>query len=90
MRDSTIEVHLRRKYEEETNSYQVGGDHYKKMPVQPWEAMESCMSVEEFVGYLRGNVVKYVMRCSSKGGIQDLKKSQHYLTKLIEILENIK
>lgn len=70
-----------------SRSYQVGGNHYSKMKVQPWDAMESCMSDEEFVGYLRGNIIKYVMRCSEKDGIQDLKKSKHYLEKLIDTLE---
>lgn len=65
---------------------QVGGDHYKKLSVTPWEAMESCMSKEEFVGYLRGNVIKYTMRCKDKGGRQDLEKAQHYLEKLLEVL----
>lgn len=67
------------------NETQVGGDHYKTKAVQPWDAMQSCMSAEEFVGYLRGNVIKYMMRCNDKGGIEDILKAQHYLTKLIEV-----
>jgi len=69
-----------------SNSYMVGGTHYTSKKVQPWEAMESCMSKEEFVGFLRGNVIKYTMRCNDKGGKQDLEKAQHYLTKLLEVL----
>ena len=65
---------------------QVGGDHYKSKTVQPWDAMASWMSKEEFVGYLRGNVIKYTARCNDKGGIEDLKKAQHYLAKLLEVL----
>ena len=68
------------------NTTQVGGDHYKSKAVQPWEAMQSCMSSEEFCGYLRGNVIKYMMRCQDKGGVEDVLKAQHYLTKLIETL----
>jgi len=37
------------------------------------------------LGYLEGNVVKYVSRWKDKGGLEDLKKAQHYLTKLIEV-----
>ena len=66
---------------------QIGGDHYKSKAVTPWQTMESCMSKEEFAGFLRGNVIKYTMRCNDKGGIEDLKKAQHYLAKLLEILE---
>lgn len=65
---------------------QVGGNHYKDKAVQPWDAMASCMSKEEFVGYLRGNIIKYTMRCNDKGGKQDLEKAQHYLAKLLEVL----
>lgn len=61
---------------------QVGGDHYKSQDIQPWEYMESCMSEEEFKGYLRGNVIKYVSRYDKKGGLQDIDKALHYLEKL--------
>jgi len=70
------------------NDIQVGGSHYKTKVIQPWDAMASCMSPEEFVGFLRGNVIKYTMRCNDKGGRQDLEKAQHYLTKLLEVLPN--
>lgn len=57
------------------------------MGVQPWDAMRSWMSPEEFHGFLRGNAIKYLARCQSKGGLQDLKKAQHYLEKLIQVQE---
>ena len=69
------------------NLRQVGGSHYIDMGVQPWDAMRSWMSPEEFQGFLRGNAIKYLARCESKGGVQDLKKAQHYLEKLIQVLE---
>jgi hypothetical protein len=69
------------------DSTQVGGEHYRNKAVQPWAAMESWLSKEEFGGFLRGNVIKYVARCRDKGGIEDLKKAQHYLTKLLEVLQ---
>lgn len=64
---------------------QIGGTHYTNKAVQPWSAMESWMSREQFAGYLRGNAIKYLARCDDKGGIEDLKKARHYLDKLIEI-----
>lgn len=64
--------------------YQVGGTHYASKRVQPWDAMECWMSRDEFLGYLRGNVIKYVARYKEKGGVEDLRKAKHYLTKLIE------
>jgi hypothetical protein len=71
-----------------TEGFQVGGDHYIKKTVQPWSAMESWLSHEQFTGYLRGNIIKYIARCDDKGGIDDLMKAQHYLEKLIEVTES--
>lgn len=68
-----------------TNSYQVGGDHYASKAIQPWDAMEAWMTKEAFAGYLHGNCIKYLARYIDKNGVQDLKKCQHYLAKLIEI-----
>jgi hypothetical protein len=62
------------------NSLQVGGSHYKDKAIQPWDYIAS-----NSLGYLEGNVVKYVSRWREKGGLEDLKKAQHYLTKLIEV-----
>jgi hypothetical protein len=45
------------------------------------------MSKEEFVGFLRGNAIKYLARCNEKGGVEDVKKAQHYIEKLIEVLD---
>lgn len=67
---------------------QVGGDHYKNMGVQPWKAMESWMTPEQFAGFLRGNAIKYLARCDAKGGIDDIKKAKHYIEKLIEVRDD--
>ena len=69
------------------NEIQVGGDHYKSKKVQPWDAMESWMSPEQFEGFLRGNVIKYIARYKDKDGLRDVQKARHYLEKLIECLE---
>jgi len=37
---------------------QVSGNHYKDMPIQPWHVMESVLTREEFIGFLKGNVIK--------------------------------
>ena len=66
------------------DDYMVGGSHYDKA-IQPWAAMRAWMTAEEFEGYLRGNVIKYLARFRDKGGVQDLRKAMHYLEKLIEV-----
>jgi hypothetical protein len=65
--------------------YQLGGDHYTSKDVQPWDAMESWMTEEQFKGFLQGNVIKYIARYQDKGGVLDLQKCKHYLDKLIEV-----
>ena len=37
-----------------------------------------------FQYYLQGNIIKYLWRYRYKNGVEDLKKAQWYLTKLIE------
>ena len=64
------------------NDIQVAGTHYKNKAIQPWDYI-----VSNNIGYLEGNVIKYVSRWRDKGGVDDLKKAQHYLTKLIETQE---
>ena len=65
------------------NEIQVGGDHYKEKPIQPWDFIAANQ-----LGYFEGNIVKYVSRWKDKGGINDLKKARHYLDKLIELEDN--
>lgn len=65
---------------------QIGGDHYKNMGVQPWKAMESWMTPEEFRGFLKGNAIKYLARSNAKGGATDVRKAGHYIEKLTEVM----
>ena len=64
---------------------QISGNHYKEMAIQPWELMESVLTHEEFVGYLKGNVIKYALRAGRKQGTDDLGKCKHYMMKLKEV-----
>ena len=53
---------------------QVGGDHYKKMVVQPAQFINKNKLL-----FAEGNAIKYICRHSTKGGIQDIDKAIHYL-----------
>ena len=59
---------------------QVGGDHYKKLGIQPIEYIAA-----NNLGFCEGNVVKYVSRWKDKNGLQDLEKAKHYIELLIEM-----
>lgn len=63
-------------------TYQVDGDHYTTMGIQPWDVMESVLTPEEFVGFLKGNIIKYAMRAGRKEGTDDAAKAKHYANKL--------
>jgi len=52
---------------------QVGGNHYTKFPIQPYEFIS-----KNDLSFFQGNVVKYVCRYQRKGGVEDLKKIVHY------------
>ena len=53
------------------------------------EAIESQLTVEEYRGYLKGNIAKYVWRERHKGGTESLKKAQFYLDRLIQLDETL-
>lgn len=61
---------------------QVGGDHYERLDLQPLDVMKTWFTPEEYRGFLKGNVVKYLAR---KKGEDDLKKALHYLQLLVEV-----
>lgn len=60
------------------NDRQEGGSHYTSRAIQPWDYI-----VANGLGYLEGNIIKYVTRWKEKGGLEDLRKAQHYLEKLM-------
>lgn len=61
-------------------SSQVGGSHYKDLPIQPVQYIHA-----NGIGYFEGCVIKYVSRWRAKGGIADLEKAKHYIDLLIEL-----
>lgn len=61
---------------------QIGGSHYKDMPMQPWDVMALVLTPEEYRGFLKGNVIKYSMRAGKKADSDDAGKAQHYADKL--------
>jgi hypothetical protein len=59
--------------------------HYGRGAIQPIDFMESNFTPDEYRGYLKGQVIKYISRYQYKGKpIADLAKAQTYLAWLIE------
>lgn len=62
---------------------QVGGDHYRKFKIQPWDIW-----AEYGLDAFTATVVKYLLRAGHKGSkLEDLRKARHTLDRLIEIEE---
>ena len=61
--------------------------HYTRGGIECIKAIEASMTHEEFQGYCKGNVMKYIWRFREKNGLEDLKKAQVYLGWMIESKE---
>ena len=60
--------------------------HYEILAIEPWGIMEKNFTTEEFVAYLKGNIIKYTLRDKGQA-LTDAEKIKHYAEKLIEMLE---
>lgn len=58
---------------------QEGGAHYKDFEIQPAEFI-----LANGLGFVEGNVIKYVCRHRAKNGAEDLRKAIHYIELLLE------
>ena len=57
---------------------------YKHGAIECIDALRSCLSEEEFRGFCKGNIIKYLWRSEYKGGKEDLEKARDYLDYLLE------
>lgn len=62
--------------------------HYTRGKIECIDAIESAVSeLSGIEAVCTANVIKYVWRWKHKNGIQDLRKAQWYLNKLINLQE---
>lgn len=59
---------------------QVGGDHYKKLKIQPVEYIHA-----NAIPFIEGCIIKYASRWRGKGGLADLEKIKHFAQLLIDL-----
>ncbi len=67
--------------------------HYShnRLGIECIQAIEASMSKEQFIGWLKGQIIKYIWRFEYKGKpVEDCKKAQFYLNRLIEELPDDK
>jgi hypothetical protein len=62
-------------------------DHYTDGAIECIEAIEAQLTTDEYRGYLKGNIAKYIWRERHKGELQSLKKAQWYLDRLVQTVE---
>ena len=67
----------------DSSSDPISPSHYKQGGIECIEAIKAATG-DGFIGYVWGNVLKYLWRWPKKGGVDDLKKARWYLDRLIE------
>lgn len=61
--------------------------HYGQGKIEAIEYISDFLTPEEYQGYLRGNIAKYLHRFPYKNGVEDLRKASWYLDRLIKETE---
>ena len=61
--------------------------HYKHGNIEVIDIIRDQLSPEEFKGFCKGLVIKYLCRADHKNGLEDYKKAQWYLNKLVEEMD---
>ena len=61
--------------------------HYNAGKIEVIAIQEDQLTSEEYRGYIKGQVIKYITRERHKNGLEDLKKARWYLDRLIKKME---
>ena len=77
-------------------SEQIDPDHYKNKNIETFYAITSQLPPVQVIGFLRGQIMKYIMRLGSKHDdsvdamLMDAGKVDWYLSKLMQYLNDHK
>ena len=80
---------VRKNMEDKNKDLVNSPPHYNQSSIECIDAIESATfgnSEDGFENYLQGNIIKYIWRYRYKNGLQDLKKAEWYLNKLINVV----
>lgn len=61
----------------------INPKHYRQGDIECIDAIKAALTPDEYRGYLKGNVMKYIWRENHKGGVDSLRKAMWYLERLI-------
>ena len=56
----------------------INPTHYKAGGVETIDFLRAKLTPEEFAGFCKGNVIKYLSRAELKGGSEDYRKAAWY------------
>ena len=62
-------------------------EHYNFGKMETLDLIDNFSTPEEYDGFLKGNIIKYLHRYNFKNGLEDLEKAQWYLNKLIDVFK---
>jgi len=86
VKDDSYSIKIK-KVIEETYDTVSNPSHYQLMDgVEAIDVIKASLTKEEFMGYLRGNLLKYHLRANKKNGDEDIQKADMYSNWLVEEL----
>jgi hypothetical protein len=63
--------------------------HYTKNKIETIEIIKDSLTEEEFRGYIKGNILKYIIRERHKNGDEDLGKARWYLNNILDTVNTV-
>ena len=57
--------------------------HYTTGEIECIAYIEDKLTPEEFRGYIKGNVIKYITRYRKKNGLEDVRKAVEYINRIL-------
>ena len=66
----------------------INPDHYKSGSIECIEAIKASLNKQQFKGYLKASIIKYLWRYEKKNGLEDLEKANWFLQRLIKEEDN--
>ena len=85
--DTKMETDMLESYERHADNVN-NPTHYNTGSVECIDAIEAMLTPDEYIGYLRGNSMKYRWRMRYKGKpIEDLQKAEWYDNRLLNFLK---
>jgi hypothetical protein len=62
----------------------INPNYYKDKPIETIDVIKNELTPEEFRGYLKGQIWKYLSRHRQKNGLEDLQKAKWYMDYLVK------